>query len=222
MVALKGGVRGGHSAVSKSATSYQRPPHQPLGLSPADYICSGSEDLYGAGSSSGGGGGLSPDCWPKGMTNVGNTCYANAALQCLLSTALTSALLDPKTIPILRRYSSNPNLLAMGSGSVDSSEESSQDGNGNGNTGDEEGTVDYSVGVDIADEEDGIFLDGNGVTLSKSFLPPTPPEVSSTTNLKSIAGSLKKSSTSKEEKKRLKKAQRKKRKRSVERKQKMR
>ena len=211
MVALKGGVRGGHSAVSKSATSYQRPPHQPLGLSPADYICSGSEDLYGAGISSGGGGGLSPDCWPKGMTNVGNTCYANAALQCLLSTALTSALLDPKTIPILRRYSSNPNLLAMGSGSVDSSEESSQDGT-NGNTCDEEGTVDYSVGVNIADEEDGIFLDGNGVTLSKSFLPPTPPEVSSTANLKSIAASLKKSSTSKEEKKRLKKAQRKKKK----------
>jgi hypothetical protein len=57
---------------------------------------------------------------PKGFLNVGNTCYANAALQCLLSTALASALLDPKTAAVFRRYSSNPNLLAMGSGSVDS------------------------------------------------------------------------------------------------------
>jgi len=57
---------------------------------------------------------------PKGFLNVGNTCYANAALQCLLSTALASALLDSRKAAAIRRYSSNPSLLAMGSGSVDS------------------------------------------------------------------------------------------------------
>jgi len=65
---------------------------------------------------------------PKGLLNVGNTCYANAALQCLLSTALTHALLDPKASAIFRRYSSNPNLLEQGSGSVDS-----HDSNGDSN-----------------------------------------------------------------------------------------
>jgi len=59
---------------------------------------------------------------PKGLLNVGNTCYANAALQCLLSTALTHALICPKASAIFRRYSSNPNLLEQGSGSVDSNE----------------------------------------------------------------------------------------------------
>lgn len=63
---------------------------------------------------------LKREARPKGFLNVGNTCYANAALQCLLSTALSSALLDPKRAAVIRRYSSNPNLLAMGSGSVDS------------------------------------------------------------------------------------------------------
>ena len=64
-----------------------------------------------------------PEQYPKGLTNVGNSCYANAALQCLLSTALTNALLNPEVVPLFRRYSSNPNLLAKGSGSVDSADD---------------------------------------------------------------------------------------------------
>ena len=145
LVSLRGGVRGGHSIVSSSSSSSKIFP-SPLGLSAGDYDA-GSRTYSNNNNNDrqqhaedGGGGGW----WPKGLTNVGNTCYANAALQCLLSTALVSALLDPRTVPILRRYSSNPNLLAMGSGSVDSSE-------------DEEG--------DIEDEEDGILkvVDSHGV-----------------------------------------------------------
>lgn len=60
---------------------------------------------------------------PKGLQNVGNSCYANAALHCLLSTALTNALLDPTAATLFRRYSSNPNILSQGSGSVDSEDE---------------------------------------------------------------------------------------------------
>lgn len=98
----KGGVKGGHAvSVETQFPNHQlpRPTHNNL-HSPA-----------------------SPEHWPKGLTNVGNSCYANAALQCLLSTALTNALLDPQVVPLFRRYSSNPNLLAKGSGSVDSDED---------------------------------------------------------------------------------------------------
>lgn len=148
-VALKGGVRGGHSVATISSNH-----PKPLGLSPGDYPSPGnpSNGLHSM---------VNPEHWPKGLTNVGNTCYANAALQCLLSTALTSALLDPKTVPILRRYSSNPNLLAIGSGSVDSSDE---DASVDGDCG-------LSIDNDIDEEEDGIFMDSEGVVLSKSFSP---------------------------------------------------
>jgi hypothetical protein len=97
---LRGGVKGGHSVV---APNYQETQFQH------------TEQVHDEQDGH--------QYWPKGLTNVGNTCYANATLQCLLSTSLTTALLDPRTVPILRRYSSNPNLLAMGSGSVDSEDD---------------------------------------------------------------------------------------------------
>lgn len=106
----KGGVKGGHDTVvvdtQFSNNHFERPAH---------YNMESAQ----------------PEQWPKGLTNVGNTCYANAALQCLLSTALTNALLDPKVVPMFRRYSSNPNLLAKGSGSVDSADEDESDQSGN-------------------------------------------------------------------------------------------
>ena len=99
----KGGMKGGHAAVGPLHHNHA---HGPITVPElADTSDDGVEHF------------------PKGFANVGNTCYANAVLQCLLSTALTEALLDPATVPLFRKYSSNANLLAMGSGSVDSEDE---------------------------------------------------------------------------------------------------
>jgi Ubiquitin carboxyl-terminal hydrolase len=96
------GLRGGH-ATTATVSSRQV-------VSNTHWICAeDSCDFY--------------DLGPKGLKNVGNSCYANATLQCLLNTALSHALTDPVASAIFRRYSSNPNILAQGSGSVDSEED---------------------------------------------------------------------------------------------------
>lgn len=93
------GLKGGHAQVA---------PHRSTSSTPFGCADSAIEE---------------PRTGPKGLKNIGNSCYANATLQCLLNTALPHALTDPRASAIFRRYSSNPNILAQGSGSVDSEED---------------------------------------------------------------------------------------------------
>ena len=100
-------LKGGHALVSPSSTEPPILLQESSSIQTSPTLPTSSTLLYHR---------------PKGLLNVGNTCYANAVLQCLLSTALSHALLDPDAGAIFRRYSSNPTLLEQGSGSVDSAE----------------------------------------------------------------------------------------------------
>ena len=112
------GLKGGHAVTTTTSSSAQHHHHQPSSPHPRRQryvVCFESpcgpideDETY-----------YSVTTRPKGLKNVGNTCYANATLQCLLNTALSHAITDPVASAIFRRYSSNPNILAQGSGSVD-------------------------------------------------------------------------------------------------------
>ena len=108
------GLKGGHAVTTTTSSSQHRPssphPRRHRHVVCFDTPCGAideDESYY------------SVTTRPKGLKNVGNTCYANATLQCLLNTALSHAITDPVASAIFRRYSSNPNILAQGSGSVD-------------------------------------------------------------------------------------------------------
>jgi Ubiquitin carboxyl-terminal hydrolase len=114
------GLKGGHAVTTTASSSHhhhqqQHRPNSPHPRRQRHVVCFDSpcgaidedESYYFA------------TTRPKGLKNVGNTCYANATLQCLLNTALSHAITDPVASAIFRRYSSNPNILAQGSGSVD-------------------------------------------------------------------------------------------------------
>jgi len=52
---------------------------------------------------------VTPAAGPVGLINDGNTCYANAALQCILASALSKALLDPAYFDVYREINDQRN-----------------------------------------------------------------------------------------------------------------